>query len=248
MLLRTVFSLLCLVVPALGWVPLTPGMTFQWQLQGTIDTTVNADVFDVDLFDASTSVINTLKSNGKVVICYFSAGSYENWRSNVSGVPSSALGNPLDGWAGEKWWDIRVTAVRDVIISRLNEAQNKGCDAVEPDNVDGYQNSNGLGLSQADQLDFNKWMAVEARKRCLSVGLKNAVDLLNDLEPYFDWALNEECLDYNECSGPGNYGTCVAGRVIIHIMTCHTNGSTPKVAPVMWVNLGCVATASPLGP
>jgi hypothetical protein len=33
------------------------------------------------------------------------------------------------------------------------------------------------------------------------VGLKNAVDLLVDLQPKFDWALNEECLDYDECSG-----------------------------------------------
>ena len=32
------------------------------------------------------------------------------------------------------------------------------------------------------------------------MGLKNALDLVGELEPHFDWALNEECLAWNECT------------------------------------------------
>ena len=39
----------------------------------------------------------------------------------------------------------------------------------------------------------------ESHNRGLSVGLKNALDLISALEPSFDWALNEQCLEYNEC-------------------------------------------------
>lgn len=42
---------------------------------------------------------------------------------------------------------------------RLDKAVSRGCDGVEPDNVDGYTNHNGLGLTAADQLTYNKWLA-----------------------------------------------------------------------------------------
>lgn len=34
-------------------------------------------------------------------------------------------------------------------------AAEKGCDAVEPDNVDGFTNKTGFSLSEADQIGFN---------------------------------------------------------------------------------------------
>jgi hypothetical protein len=46
---------------------------------------------------------------GRKVICYFSAGSYENWRSDKNDFPSDVLGNKLEHWEGEKWLDIRDT-------------------------------------------------------------------------------------------------------------------------------------------
>jgi hypothetical protein len=33
--------------------------------------------------------------------------------------------------------------------SRLDMAQQKGCDGVDPDNIDAYGNENGLGLTEA---------------------------------------------------------------------------------------------------
>lgn len=83
--------------------------------------------------------------------------------------------------------------------ARLNLAASKGCDGVEPDNVDGYQNNNGLGLTASDQLQYNRWLAAEAHKRNLSVGLKNDLDQVRQLVHNFDWALNEQCFEYAEC-------------------------------------------------
>jgi len=46
----------------------------------TIDTTVNVEIFDIDLFDVPQSTIDTLHARGSKVICYISAGTWENWR------------------------------------------------------------------------------------------------------------------------------------------------------------------------
>ncbi len=176
------------------------GTTWQWQLTGNIDTSVEAEMFDVDLFDTPVEVIEELHRKGRVVICYFSAGTYEPWRPDAWKFPQEVLGNPLQDWPDERWLDIRrLDILGPIMASRLDLAVSKGCDGVEPDNVDSYQNDTGFPLSYDDQLRYNRWIAEEAHKRGLSVGLKNDLDQIADLEPYFDWALNEECFYYNEC-------------------------------------------------
>ena len=74
------------------------------------------------------------------MICYFSAGSYEAWRDDASQFPASALGDTLDGWEDERWLDIRDQGVLAIMETRIALASEKGCDAVEPDNVDNYTN------------------------------------------------------------------------------------------------------------
>jgi len=110
------------------------------------------------------------------------------------------LGNNLDDWAGEQYVDIRSSVVRSIMAARMDLAVSKGCDGIEPDNVDGYQSSTGFPLKSADQLDYNKYLASEAHKRGLSIGLKNDLDQAAALVSYFDWALNEECYSYSECT------------------------------------------------
>ena len=75
----------------------------------------------------------------------------------------------------------------------------KSFDGVEFDNVDGYSNSTGFDLTAADQLNFNRWLADAAHDRGLSVGLKNALDLADELEPDFDYAIVEQCFQFDEC-------------------------------------------------
>ncbi len=179
-----------------------PGTSWQWQLSGLpLDLSFDVQVYDVDLFETKQSEMDALHAAGRKVICYFSAGSWEVYRPDAADFPANVKGNSLDPpFADELWLDIRSTVVRDIMKKRLDLAVMKKCDAVEPDNVDGYANDNGLGLTAANQLDFNKFIASEAHARNLSVGLKNDIDQLGALVDSFDWALNEECFTYKECA------------------------------------------------
>ena len=181
------------------WRP-PPGTTWQWQLSGSIDTSYDVEMYDIDLFETPPQVIEQLQDAERVVICYFSAGSWEDWRPDAGDFPPTLVGEPLPGWPGERWLDIRqVEGLAPIMTARLDLAQDKGCDGVEPDNVDGYQNNSGFPLEYADQLSYNRWLAAQAHARGLSIGLKNDLEQVPDLVGDFDWALNEECFAYDEC-------------------------------------------------
>ncbi len=183
----------------INWFKPDINSSWQWQLQGDINTSYNVNIYDIDLFDTPQSTINELHNKGIKVICYFSAGSYENWREDKNLFPAEAMGKDLDGWEGEKWIDIRNSEVKSIMQSRLDLAREKGCDGVEPDNVDGYTNDTGFNLTFNDQLAYNKFLAKEAHKRGLSIGLKNDLNQIVKLEPHFDFAINEQCFEYDEC-------------------------------------------------
>src|SRR3712207_5386755 len=63
------------------------GATWQIQLQGAVDTSVDAQVYDVDLFDVHAAQVDALKRDGRRVICYLSAGTMEDWRGDASRFP-----------------------------------------------------------------------------------------------------------------------------------------------------------------
>lgn len=181
------------------WQP-SPGTSWQWQLTGTIDTNLNVEMIDLDLFDVPEDTIKFLHSSEKKVICYFSAGSLENWRPDKDDFPKEILGNPLKGWADERWLDIRALGeLGPIMEKRLDLASRKGCDGVEPDNVDGYNNNTGFPLTYEDQIRYNTWLSIHAHQRGLSIGLKNDLDQIGGLLPFYDWTLNEECNFYGEC-------------------------------------------------
>lgn len=179
------------------WQP-HPGTSWQWQLSGTIDTSYQVAMYDIDMFDVSVSTIQTLHSRGTKVICYISAGTWENWRPDAASFPTAVKGNS-NGWPGEKWLDVRSTVVQGLMSARMDIAVQKGCDGLEPDNVDGFSNSTGFPLTGNDQLTFNRFLASEAHKRGLSVALKNDVDQVGALVGNFDFMIDEECFKYSEC-------------------------------------------------
>jgi len=182
-----------------SWYQPNISTTWQWQLTGDLNLSYDVDIYDIDLFDTPKETIAELHNANRKVICYFSAGSYENWRPDKNQFPESAIGNTLDGWEDEKWLDIRDSTVREIMKSRLDLAVEKGCDGVEADNVDGFANNSGFDLTFEDQLDFNIFLANEAHKRNLSIGLKNDLEQINQLVEYFDFAINEQCNQYSEC-------------------------------------------------
>lgn len=181
------------------WYKPTVSTLWQIQLTGNLNTGYNAEVYDLDLFDTPDQVFASLHAQGRKVICYFSAGSAENWRADYDQFDSCAIGNAMAGWPGEYWLDIRSDNVVNIMLARLDTAVARGCDGVDPDNVNGYTAATGFDLTYEDQLAYNKLLANEARARGLSVGLKNDIKQINDLVSYYDFTVNEQCHEYDEC-------------------------------------------------
>ena len=179
-----------------------PGVntTWQWQLSGEIDTSFDVDMYDVDLFETDTDVVQALHAQGRAVVCYISVGSWEDWRPDADQFPKEVIGKNYEGWPGEKWLDIRQIDQLDPIMrARLDECASKGFDGIEPDNIDAYTNDTGFPLTYDDQLAYNIWLAEEAHARGLSIGLKNDPEQVTDLLSYFDWALTEDCFAEGWC-------------------------------------------------
>jgi hypothetical protein len=182
------------------WVP-TQTNTFQWELDNSVDPTVDAQVYDVDLFTTDASVVSALHAQGRHVICYLDAGSWEAWRPDANAFPASVLGNTYAGYSDERWLDVRQLSILEPIITaRIQLCHDKGFDGVEFDNIDGWQVNTGFPLTAADSITYDEWLANTAHAFNLNVAMKSDVDQVADLEPYFDWNLDEECYQYNECA------------------------------------------------
>ncbi len=173
--------------------------SWQWQLTMPVDQSVDVVMYDIDLFSNSADVVASLRARGRKVICYMSAGTFENWRPDADRFPRDVLGSGLS-WRGESWLDVRrLDVLGPIMEARLDLCRAKGFDGVEPDNVDGYANRTGFPLGPDDQLRYNVFLANAAHARGLSVGLKNDVQQIEELLPYFDWALSEQCFEYRVC-------------------------------------------------
>ena len=179
---------------------LSQDTTWQIQYSGEINPDIKVEMFNLDLFDIPPEKINKMHQNDIFVMCYFSAGSYEDWRPDSSQFPKIILGKDLGDWPDELWLDIRrLDLLGPILEKRLDMAVVKGCDGVDPDNIDGYQNDTGFNLTPGDQLVFNKFLSQSAHDRGLLIGLKNDLDQAAELVSYFDWIITEECFFYNEC-------------------------------------------------
>ena len=202
------------------------GATWQIQFSGKLDTTVSAQVFDIDGADSTKAQVATLHGKGSKVICYVDAGSYENWRADAAKFPAAVRGKAMDGWAGEQWLDVRQwDALRPILAARFADCRAKGFDAVDPDNMDGYTNVTGFALTAADQLLYNRRVADLAHSLGLAVGLKNDLDQVQALQPAFDFAVNEQCVKYKECGLLAPFTK--AGKPVFHIEYAAANCPTP---------------------
>jgi hypothetical protein len=201
---------------AAAWWRPAAGLTWQWQLSGTLDRSVDAQVYDVDAVETTAADVAALHAARRKVICYVNAGAYEDWRPDAGRFPAPVLGKELAGWPGERWLDIRRWDVLEPILAaRFETCRAKGFDGVEPDNMDGYANESGFPLTDGDQLAFNRRLADLAHRLGLAVGLKNDVEQAAALEPAFDFAVNEQCLAYDECGALRAF--TAAGKPVFHV-------------------------------
>jgi hypothetical protein len=240
------------------WLP-TVQSRWQYQLQGVvayastggINTVISAppkrggaavspQVWDFDLYvdqavsgnntTLNTAGVNAVHARGGHAICYLSAGTWENWRADAAQFPASVLGSK-NGWPGEKWLDIRqISVLGPIMTARVQKCKQAGFDGVEFDNVDGYANRTGFPLTAADQLAYNTYLANLAHQNGLSAALKNDLGQLSELKPYFDYAINEQCMQYKECDypPPGLPDWTASGKAVFEVEYKTSTLNCPK--------------------
>jgi Glycoside-hydrolase family GH114 len=182
------------------------------------------------------AAVDALHVRGAHVIGYIDAGAAETWRPDFpefqafdESCDGCLFGDPVSHYPDEYWLNInrgfyginpntgkRESTVRFLLqeqLARLKEARLIGVDAIEFDVVDGWQNRTGLQITATAQLRYNTALANLAHRMGLSVGLKNDLSQADTLQPYFDFAINEQCWQYSECghlrSWPSTYGKAV---------------------------------------
>lgn len=188
---------------AARWVPPATAQ-FQLELSGTPTPSQlhgPFSVMEVDGFDTPASMVASLHALGKRAVCYIDVGTWERWRADARSFPRGVLGKPDQGWAGERWLDIRKQRVLlPIMAARFERCVKKGFDAVDPDNVDGYENATGFPLTNAQQLSYNRAIAALAHRDGLAVALKSDPDEARALEGYFDFVVQEQCVQYAQCA------------------------------------------------
>lgn len=207
---------------------------------------VQPRVFDIDLYEdgrisgndhtVNTAAVDAIHRRGGHAICYVSAGTAERFRPDYGKyvrfdrrIGHRLLGKPFsDRFSNEYWVTINNgRGQRDFVLHRLAARTRKcadaGFDAIEYDVVDAYaqgQRVTGWRISGRTQLSFNKALARIAHRNGLSVGLKNDLGQVAKLEPLFDFALNEQCFQYSECTNnpsPGYRAFTRAGKAVFQV-------------------------------
>lgn len=182
------------------WRPGPTTAPWQWQLQGKIDTGVPACVFDVDGFETPVATVRALQRRGARVVCYLDVGSWESFRPDAGRFPRSVLGRRYEGFPNERWLDIgHFRRFAPILERRFHLCARKGFDAVEPDNIAGWENRTGFPLTAGEQLRFNRWVAQRVHALGMAVALKNDPRQVRPLLGSFDFAIVEQCFQYDEC-------------------------------------------------
>lgn len=175
-----------------------------------------ADMVEVDADSATEEFVAQMHAANKPVLCYINVGAYENWRADRGSFPASVIGNSYVGWRGEYWLDIRrIDIIGPIMAARMQRAKAKGCDGIDPDNMDSHLQKTGFAITRDHQLAYSQWLANTAHAMGLGIGQKNAQDLVPELVSYFDWALVESCSVGKWCGQMLPYAQ--AGKLVIQV-------------------------------
>lgn len=177
-------------------------------------------VFDIDLFDLdgvtpNTKAVEAIHERGAHAICYIDAGSIETYRPDYPKFVAfdrrcdgCLIGNPFSKiFSDENWANINDDQGQRGFMLKMNEArvakcERAGFDGVEFDVVEAYNSgasTTGWRITAATQLTYNKALARIAHEHGLSAALKNDLGQIPELLAHFDYAVNEQCFQYDEC-------------------------------------------------
>jgi endo-alpha-1,4-polygalactosaminidase (GH114 family) len=206
---------------------------------------VRPDVFDIDLYEdgqiagkegvPNAPAVDAIHAAGGHAVCYVSAGTAERFRPDYKRYVrfdrkhgGRLIGKPFsDRFSNENWLDVGPRKNRLFVLAQVQRRTGKcaraGFDGVEYDVVDAYAQGRkvtGFRMTAHEQLTYNRALASIAHRKGLAVGLKNDIGQLEELEPRFDFAVNEQCLQYRECTNnppPGYRAFLDAGKAVAEV-------------------------------
>jgi len=97
------------------------------------------------------------------------------------------------------WLNTSSLEVRKIMESRIQHVADRGCSAIDPENIDSYGNHNGICATEADAIDFVKFLSLGALLCGVEIGLKNSIGITLNLTSDVDFAVNEQCIEFKEC-------------------------------------------------
>ncbi len=207
---------------------------------------VRPEVFDIDLYvdprvsgndhTVNRAAVEAIHDRGANAICYVSAGTAERFRPDYRRYVRfdrrhrhRLIGKPFSDVFGNEYW-LNLNngrGQRDFILRRVQARTRKcaraGFDGIEYDVVDAYAQGRkvtGWRIRPHTQLVFNRALARIGHRSGLSVALKNDIGQLARLEPHFDYAINEQCFQYHECTtnpAPGYRAFTRAGKAVFQV-------------------------------
>ncbi|KAI9328536.1 glycoside hydrolase superfamily [Obelidium mucronatum] len=202
-------------------------------------------LYDVDIETSAAKIAEIKTWGGAKVVCYFEAGTWVKtrpWASKYSGAAgatgktvSGAIGFPYEApYTNELWVNPSDPSVRSVMKDViLPFAKARGCDMVEPDNVQGFERDSyctgfeaktgaNCGSCKAGSpanknfyidkkcdadykawLDFNKFLADSAHALGMGIALKNNHHQAAELVKYHDFVLAEQCTSFGSSYSNG---------------------------------------------
>ena len=197
-------------------------------------TCQRARVFSIDLYgpngtSANVAGVRAIRQSGGRAICYVDAGTWESWRPDAGAFTRSLLGRS-NGWPGERWLDIRkMSLILPIMARRVALCERAGFQAVDFDNVDAFTNVTGFPLTANEQIHYDEALATLAHRDHMAVGLKNDSGQSKVLEPWFDFAIDEQCIQDHFCATLAPFVR--AGKPVYDVEYVGNPLTTCKAAP-----------------
>jgi hypothetical protein len=233
------------------------GAEFQWELDHALNVNIASDmgtkalnaagkvasrprVYDIDGIDNPASTVKALHARGDKVICYIeigAAGNYypaseEHLKTTYYAQLKAAgdLGSAVPGFP-EQYINIRKASAVRIIKSMIKAVcAAKGYDAVEPDIDDSYTDKTGFGITEAQNIKYDRTLGAYAHSLGLAWGQKNGD---NDaafsaaLQPTTDFLLDEECSFFSTC-GIVTPPYAKAGKLVLDVEYTDDWGSNTR--------------------
>lgn len=183
-----------------AWKTPEPGSSFDYFLSVSPGTVGTGEVVVLDGEYTPISDVQAVHERDAYAVCYMNGGAWEPYRTDSDQFSEAVKGKVMEGWADEKWFDVRDPELLPIMKARVVECKAKGFDGVEFDNMDGYLHDSGFPLTQEDQIAYAQKLAGLAHEAGLGAALKNGVDMIPSLVGSFDFAINEQCIEFEECA------------------------------------------------